>query len=436
MSGEVNKTRRRIIQLGLASSISLVLNKLYADSTTQNKINNDTSMQLNQNHLIAIRVWPSDIYTRVILETSHKLQVKYFFLTSPDRLAIDITNVHLNDLLKKLNTQVMTNDPVIKGIKVGQFNPTTVRIVLYLKQNIKVQSQSLDPIKFSSIEYSYRYLLDIYPASAISKQEDLSDDLLAMLKLSSESSQDKKRDNYPSFKVPSTTKAKAKIIVMLDPGHGGEDPGAIGMFKTKEKYVVLSIAKKLYDMINQTDYMHAEMTRTHDIFIPLGTRVAIARKTHADLFVSIHADAFTSPEPSGSSVFTLSDKGASSSFARWLASTQNASDQIGGASFKTQSTSVRKVLLDMSQTWTRRQSNHFGDIMLNNIAKVHKLHNKAIEQANFAVLKAPDIPSVLVETAFISNPRDEVKLQSQEFQQEIANALFQGVSSYAKTILK
>jgi N-acetylmuramoyl-L-alanine amidase len=187
-------------------------------------------------------------------------------------------------------------------------------------------------------------------------------------------------------------------------------------------------------MINQTDHIHAELTRTSDIFIPLGTRVTIARRARADLFISIHADAFTSPQPNGSSVFMLSDKGASSSFARWLARTQNQSDQIGGISFKTQVPSIRKVLLDMSQTWTRQQSSRLGTVMIDNIAKIHKMHNSRVEQASFAVLKAPDIPSILVETAFISNPNDEELLKADTFKDKIAQAILSGVINYAKTM--
>ncbi|MBY0378829.1 MAG: N-acetylmuramoyl-L-alanine amidase, partial [Burkholderiales bacterium] len=234
---------------------------------------------------------------------------------------------------------------------------------------------------------------------------------------------------------PKTNKTNHKIIVIIDPGHGGEDPGAIGPSLLKEKHVVLDVAKRLRELINQTDYMHAEMTRTSDIFIPLGTRVAIARKIQADLFISIHADAFTSSHPSGSSVFMLSDKGSSSSFAKWLANTQNKSDQIGGISFKTQSNSVKKVLLDMSQTWTRRQSSKFGTMMIGNISKIHKMHNIRIEQAGFAVLKAPDIPSILVETAFISNPQDEYLLRTEMFKDKMAQAIFSGINDYGKTIV-
>lgn len=437
MSEPINKMRRALIQLGFCSGITLIVNKIYADEITNLVESKDLGSLINQ--MIAIRLWPSKVYTRVTLEAQSPIKAKYFTLEAPKRLAIDIENTQLSNLFKNLNQQIIDEDPVVENIKVGQFNPTTVRIVIYLKDNVQISSQSLSPIHVGEVNYKYRFLLDIYKKNATSSsQEVLNDDLLAMLQLNSESSNSPiVRESYPSFKpiTRSTHKNKGKILVMLDPGHGGEDPGAIGPSKLKEKHVVLEVAKNLYDLINQTDYMRAEMTRTQDIFIPLGTRVAIARKFGADLFVSIHADAFTTSTPSGSSVFMLSDKGASSSFAKWLAASQNASDQIGGASFQTKSSSVRKVLLDMSQTWTRRQSSKFGTTMLQNLAKVHNLHNKNIEQANFAVLKAPDIPSILVETAFISNPHDENLLQTATFKQEMAQAIFNGISSYSKTIL-
>ncbi len=437
MSEPINQMRRRILQLGFCSGITLFVNKLYADDITNLVESGSTKTTINQ--MIAIRLWPSKVYTRITLEAQSTIQAKYFTLESPKRLAIDIENTQLSNLFKNLTEQIINEDPVVANIKVGQFNPTTVRIVIYLKDDVKMSSQLLSPIHVADVNYKYRFILDIYKKNVTANTPDeLNDDLLAMLQLDSESTNTKiSRESYPSFKSiqNSKQKNKGKILIMLDPGHGGEDPGAIGPSRLKEKHVVLEIAKNLYDLINQTDYMRAEMTRTQDIFIPLGTRVAIARKFGADLFVSIHADAFTSPDPSGSSVFMLSDKGASSSFAKWLAISQNASDQIGGASFQTKNSIVRKVLLDMSQTWTRRQSSQFGSIMLQNLAKVHNLHNKNIEQANFAVLKAPDIPSILVETAFISNLHDESLLQTVAFKQEIATAIFNGVSGYSKTLL-
>ncbi|MFN8769567.1 MAG: N-acetylmuramoyl-L-alanine amidase [Neisseriaceae bacterium] len=441
MSGKINDSRRQFVKLSLLSSLTLIIKDAIADDLSD-LIGKESNIEAikRDNKIIDIRIWPSNIYSRLTIETVLPIKAKYFILSDPSRLVIDIRDAKLNDVVKNLKSQVVDRDTIVEGVRVGQFNATMVRVVIYLKVAVKVQSQLLDPIKFGSVNYKYRYLLDIYNQSATSgsaKQDDLDDDLLAMLQLDSESTNNIKRQSYPSIQTPtkiSNRKAK-KIIVMLDPGHGGEDPGAIGPSFLKEKHVVLDIAKRLRELINQSDSIHAEMTRTSDIFIPLGTRVAIARRARADLFISIHADAFTTPKPYGSSVFILSDKGASSSFARWLARTQNQSDQIGGISFKTQIPSVRRVLLDMSQTWTRRQSSKFGTLMIDSIAQIHKMHNFRVEQASFAVLKAPDIPSILVETAFISNLEDESLLKTDAFKDKIAHAIFAGIEEYSKTLV-
>ena len=233
---------------------------------------------------------------------------------------------------------------------------------------------------------------------------------------------------------PFLSPGSKKVLVMLDPGHGGEDPGAIGHGGLREKDVVLDIGKKLQLAINQTEYMEARLTRNQDVFIPLATRVAIARAARADLFVSIHADAFTTPVARGSSVFILSDRGASSSFARWLARTQNQADLVGGMSFHTKDKSISRVLLDMTQTWTLSSSGKLGRILLGQMSGINKLHSKTVERAAFAVLKAPDIPSVLVETAFISNPGEEALLKQDDFRQKIAGGLALGIGNFARTL--
>jgi N-acetylmuramoyl-L-alanine amidase len=446
MSRPVNRIRRLLVKLGITGGLVLTVKSALADSLTDlvtsldkpdkpdRQLVNSPSTSLNK--IIALRVWPSTTYTRITIETQQSIQAKYFILQAPSRVVVDIKHALLNGVVENSTTQVVSQDPVVSNIKVGQFTADTVRIVIYLKTDIQVQAQILEPINFASISYKYRYLLDIYSTkdSINNTQTDLDDDILARLQLDSESSA-VVRPNYATIGTP--TKAKLptrKILVMLDPGHGGEDPGAVGHY-LKEKHVVLDIAKRLQELINRTDYMYAKLTRTSDIFIPLATRVAIARKYKADIFISIHADAFTSPQPRGSSVFVLSDRGASSAFSRWLAKTQNQSDQIGGISFKTKSVAVNKMLLDMSQTFTRRQSSKFAALVMNNLAQVHSLHSNQVEQAGFAVLKAPDIPSILVETAFISNPTDESLLKSDAFRDKIANAIFAAVDKYTKTLL-
>ena len=220
------------------------------------------------------------------------------------------------------------------------------------------------------------------------------------------------------------------VIVALDPGHGGEDPGAVGPGGTREKDVVLQIAHRLRDRINQQPNMRAYLTRDSDFFVPLHIRVQKARKVQADLFISIHADAFFTARPQGASVFALSDKGASSSAARWMADKENSADLVGGLNVKAKDEQVQKALLDMSTTAQINDSLKLGSAMLGEIGSVGKLHKPRVEQAGFAVLKAPDIPSVLVETAFISNPDEEAKLRSEDYQTQLADALMRGIRRY------
>ncbi|PTT21454.1 N-acetylmuramoyl-L-alanine amidase, partial [Acidovorax sp. HMWF029] len=224
------------------------------------------------------------------------------------------------------------------------------------------------------------------------------------------------------------------IIVALDPGHGGEDPGAIGPAGTREKDVVLRVAYLLRDRINATTVggnpMRAYLTRDGDYFVPLGTRVQKARRVQADLFVSIHADAFTTPAARGASVFALSQGGASSTAARWLANKENQADQVGGINVQSKDQHVQRALLDMSTTAQINDSLKLGSVLLGEIGNVGKLHKPRVEQAGFAVLKAPDIPSVLVETAFISNPEEEQRLRSSAYQEQLANALMRGITRY------
>jgi len=427
------------------------------------------------NELIAVRLWPSSIYTRLTLEAQNNVVAKTQVLDNPLQLVVDISGITLNGVLNNLNAKVLDEDPVIKDIQVSQLDPATVRITIFLKQHARVQTQAIAPVNLGSVNYKYRYVLDMYPGNDSTADNGLNDDLLAFLELNSDGNNNVHEDklesllnhvttvsNQPGI-VPAPVKTPAankivvappetitviknqptlqklpnsgrKIIVMIDPGHGGEDPGAVGPSGLREKDVVLDIAKKLQQAINQTDYMQARLTRNQDIFIPLGTRVAIARAAKADLFVSIHADAFTTPLARGSSVFVLSGRGASSSFARWMAKMQNQADLIGGMSFNTKDKSVKRILMDMAQSWTMRGSDKLGRILLGQMANINSLHSKNVEHAGFAVLKAPDIPSVLVETAFISNPGEEALLKRPEFRQRIADKLALGIGNFARTL--
>lgn len=450
MSYEIDQQRRNLIKFGMFSGLTLLISskKSAADNLIDQFANDST------NQIISVRIWPSDVYTRLTIEAEQGIKAKFFNLANPNRFVIDILNSTLNTVLKNLSNNEFSNDPIISGIKVGQFNPTTVRIVIYAKQPVSAQTQTVDPVNLGSVNYKYRYVFDMYPANAVTNHDEsvpLNDQLLAFLQLnadqdkpgvesSTKSTIAKRAQDYPEISAPPANPQvepqKGKLLVMIDPGHGGEDPGAIGAQGTKEKHIVLDIGKRLRDLINASSNMQAQMTRTQDIFIPLGTRVAIARKVKADIFVSVHADAFTSPAARGSSVFVLSDSGASSAFAKYIAVSQNNSDLIGGMSFQTRDSAVSRILLDMTQSFTMRKSTKLGQSILAQLKQINKLHNQDIERAGFAVLKAPDIPSILVESAFVSNPIEENLLRTEEFRQKVAQQVFDGLQNYAKTNYK
>ncbi|MBK5073304.1 N-acetylmuramoyl-L-alanine amidase [Budviciaceae bacterium CWB-B4] len=375
--------------------------------------------------VVAVRVWPSSTYTRVTLESTVPLKYKQFALSNPNRLVIDIENVHLNSVLKAVSGQVQNNDPYLKLARVGQHDPNTVRLVLELKQNINPNLFTLKPIA----EFKNRLVVDLYPANGGSSEPD--DPLLALLK---EYNLGELEKDQPAA-APQAGKAgrDRPLVIMLDPGHGGEDPGAIGKRGTKEKNIVLQIARRLRTLIQKEPGMKVYMTRNEDVFIPLKVRVAKAQAQKADLFISIHADAFTNRSANGSSVFALSTKGATSNAAKYLAQTQNEADQIGGVS-KSGDRYLDHTIFDLVQTATINSSLKFGKEVLTRMGRVNKLHKNKIEQAGFAVLKAPDIPSILIETAFISNLEEERKLKTAKFQQQIAESVFAGIKAYFSTI--
>ncbi|EDU8722910.1 AMIN domain-containing protein [Salmonella enterica subsp. enterica serovar Typhimurium] len=374
--------------------------------------------------VVAVRIWPASSYTRVTVESNRLLKYKQFALSNPDRVVVDIEDVNLNSVLKGIGAQIRSDDPYIKSARVGQFDPKTVRMVFELKQNVKPQLFALAPVA----GFKERLVMDLYPANA----QDMQDPLLALLALLEDYNKgDLDKQVPPSQSGPQPGKAgrDRPIVIMLDPGHGGEDPGAIGKYKTREKDVVLQIARRLRALIEKEGNMKVYMTRNEDIFIPLKVRVAKAQKQRADLFVSIHADAFTSRQPSGSSVFALSTKGATSTAAKYLAQTQNASDLIGGVS-KSGDRYVDHTMFDMVQSLTIADSLKFGKAVLKQLGKINDLHKNKVEQAGFAVLKAPDIPSILVETAFISNIEEERKLKTATFQQQVAESILAGIKAY------
>ena len=420
--------------------------------------------------IMAVRIWPAPDYSRVTIESDGELRAKPLYISSPPRLAVDIEGIELNPALKELVSKVQADDPNIAGIRVGQYSAGIVRLVIDLKQSIAPQVFSLPPVA----AYRDRLVFDLYPAAGADplaqlikertqEQRQTADaksatdaglaaadplgDLIAQRTQKSSSGTSPTVAPTVAPTVPPAVAAKPAepasvtdrlIIIALDPGHGGEDPGAVGPGGTREKDVVLKLAHRLRDRINATTVkggkstlaMRAFLTRDADFFVPLHVRVQKARRVQADLFVSIHADAFFTPRPQGASVFALSQGGASSSAARWMADKENKADLIGGLNVAAKDQQVQRALLDMSTTAQINDSLKLGTAMLGEIGRVGKLHKPKVEQASFAVLKAPDIPSVLVEAAFISNPDEEAKLNSDEYQNQLADALMRGIEGY------
>lgn len=429
--------------------------------------------------ILAVRVWPAPEYSRVTIESDGALVAKQFFVTTPPRLAVDIEGIDLSPELRELVAKVKPDDPNIAGIRVGQNAPGVVRLVVDLKQAAMPQVFTLPPVA----AYQHRLVFDLYPAAPVDPLEALIAERLreapakpapapnppltaaaaanaAAARAPAAPEHDPlgdliaQRSQRPGPPEPppmvatappppeparpgnraTSTQTDRIIIVALDPGHGGEDPGAIGPAGTREKDVVLRVAHLLRDRINATTVggnpMRAYLTRDGDYFVPLGTRVQKARRVQADLFVSIHADAFTTPAARGASVFALSQGGASSTAARWLANKENQADLVGGINVQSKDQHVQRALLDMSTTAQINDSLKLGTVLLGEIGGMAKLHKPRVEQAGFAVLKAPDIPSVLVETAFISNPEEEKRLRSSAYQEQLADALLRGITRY------
>jgi N-acetylmuramoyl-L-alanine amidase len=413
--------------------------------------------------IVAVRVWPAAEYTRVTIESDTELVARHSLVEGPDRLVIDIDGLELSGQLRELLGKVRADDPYIGGVRVGQYQPRTVRLVIDLKQAAAPQVFTLTPVA----AYRHRLVFDLYPAQA-------RDPLLELIRDKQRAEADAAgavRDALGEFigkvergepvqppPAPPVAAASAAsappvvarqtpvprppsaemlrkvdrlVIVALDPGHGGEDPGAVGPRGLKEKDVVLSVALALRDKLNAQPNMRAFLTRDADFFVPLAERVRKARRVQADLFISIHADAFTNPAARGASVFALSDRGATSTAARWLANKENAADAVGGVNVRAgQDRHVMRMLLDMSTTAQVKDSLRVGSEVLGQLDRVARLHKPRVEQAGFAVLKAPDIPSILVETAFISNPDEEAKLASPAYRARLVDALLSGIKRY------
>ena len=414
------------------------------------------------------RVWPASEYTRVTFESPSALKYQHFFVKDPERLVIDIENVDLGPALKELAGKIGANDPYIQSVRVAINRANVIRVVLDLKTEVKPQVFAVAPAG----EFGHRLMLDIYPAkpqdpilamlnedvaafgknapaersmsatSANSAKPQLDTKVVAIegksKAVDSPAKEDKtnlasstaEKSPPKSAAVVTGKKTARAIVVVLDPGHGGEDPGAIGKRGTREKDVVLAIARKLKERFDESTNFRVALTRDADYFVPLHVRVQRARKLRADLFVSVHADAFVTPQANGSSVFALSERGATSTAAKWLANKENDADLIGGVNLASKEGFLARTLLDLSQTAQINDSLKLGKLVLAELGEVNRLHKSVVEQAGFAVLKAPDIPSILIETAFISNPEEEKRLRDASHQNKMAEAIADGIKSY------
>jgi N-acetylmuramoyl-L-alanine amidase len=413
----------------------------------------------------AARVWPANEYTRVTFEAPSGFKYQHFFVKDPERLVLDIENVELGDALKSLAAKVGADDPYIKAVRVGINRPNVVRVVLDLRTEVLPQVFAVPPVG----EFGHRLMLDIYPAKPVDSMLALLNEDTAMFATSdrnpnkgdtppqpgSKPTEIAKAPTAPAAdkptsagppKDPGKETAKAPeapaiiagkkpprpFTVVVDPGHGGEDPGAVGKKGTREKDIVLTISRLLKDKLDNDGRFRIALTRDADFFVPLHHRVQRARRMKADLFISVHADAFIHPQANGSSVFALSERGATSTAAKWIANKENDADLIGGINLSTRDSSLARILLDLSTTAQINDSLKLGRYVLSELGEVNRLHKPQVEQAGFAVLKAPDIPSILIETAFISNPEEERKLRDATYQDKMADAIADGVRTYFK----
>ena len=400
----VRSGRRRFVTAG-AGALVLALTHEIASGAT----------------LLAVRVWPAEDYTRVTLEHDGPLAFSHFMVRDPAhplRLVVEIDGLDLTPILKELVGKIEANDPYIALVRVGQNRPKVARLVIELKEDIKPQVFSLAPVG----PYQHRLVMDLYPVNP-------PDPLLALLR-----DQAARQESTRPTALPNT-RAKPPdvqriVTVAIDAGHGGEDPGAVGRGGTYEKAVTLEIGQRLRGLIAADPTMRVAMTRDGDFFVPLRTRVAKARAVHADLFVSIHADAWIRPDARGSSVFALSEHGASSSAAAYLAKKENSADGVGGINLASKDRQLQRVLFDLSTTAQINDSLKLGGAVLRELERVNRLHKPRVEQAGFAVLKAPDIPSILIETAFISNPDEEKRLRDDNYQDQMARAILVGIKRY------
>ncbi len=389
------------------------------------------SSALAFDQIVGTRIWPAKDYTRVTLESKGEIRYTLFSIDNPGRLVLDLQNIEMSAVLADLNNKVTGEDPYIERLRVGPNRPGVTRVVLDLKSAVKAQAFVLKPVA----DYGYRLVLDIYPAVE-------PDPLLALIESDASRQSSAPAAAPPAGKVnaqapapsPAPTEDRAQVArlatIVIDAGHGGEDPGARGRRGSQEKDVTLSIARRLKAMMEAEPGFRVVMTRDGDFYLPLATRVQKARRVKADLFVSIHADAFVKPHARGSSVFALSERRATSEAARWLAKKENDADLIGGVNLDVKDRYLAQTLLDLSQTATISDSIKLGRQVLSELGAINTLHKARVEQASFAVLKSPDVPSILVETAFISNPEEEMRLNDEAYQDKLARAILNGIRRY------
>ncbi len=393
-----------------------------------------------QVNISSLRYWNTPDQNQMLFDVSSSPEHRVFLMNNPARLVIDIRNANVKQALN----QPPPSHPLFSQVRVAPKNKTDLRIVVDLKREISPKSMSL---RTNSMD-GHRLVIELLGKAPdkYAKVDDgaetktTADKMAAVKATESQKTVEKpvkelqqaavkKSASTPA--VPTKVAKRDKgIIVAVDAGHGGDDPGAHGQNGTEEKRITLAIAKKLADLINKQPGMKAVMVRKGDYFVDLRKRMQIARAAKADLFISIHADAFQNSTVKGASVFTLSEKGATSEAARWLADSENASDLVGGVSLNDKEDVLASVLLDLSQTATQDASVNVARKVLKNFESLGELHYASVQKAGFLVLKSPDVPSILVETAFISNPSEELKLVNTVHQSKIALAIFNGVHSY------
>ncbi len=390
--------------------------------------------------IVYARVWPAPEYTRLTLESDAPITYNVFAVSTPSRLVLDLENVDFNSALEQIPGKISPNDPYVSAVRIGRFKPGVVRLVLDLKTEVKPQVFVLKPVG----EYGHRLVLDVYPSLeadpvlALLDQKETPPAVIGPAQgtvKAQEASADAPVQApaalaQPPRKAVAPADVARLITVAIDAGHGGEDPGARGRSGTYEKFVTLAIARKLKALVDEEPNMRGVLIRDGDYFIPLVNRVIKARKIQADLFVSIHADAYVKPHARGSSVFALSERGATSAAAGWLARKENEADLIGGVNIDVADPTLKQVLIDLSQTATINDSLKLAKAVLGEIGEVNDLHKAHVEQAGFAVLKAPDIPSILVETAFLTNPEEEKRLRDDAYQDKLAQAILVGIKKY------